>query len=373
MPLIWCETVKLFSLSPGVSGIQSFVNSLSAFGSLGAPGLPLGQMGASAGASRQSKAGGLAKPLGSDPGSGSFSKSQSSLQRAFALHHEDQRKKQEGVTSEEDMKQRLELMSELLSLKGVSSTEDYKTALIREKRRLAKKLYRASLPVEKKTEIKEKDKLHKRLKRATRWAATASMTDASQHFSDCSSDVASHKDFDDIPRSGSGFAGSFAAVGSVSVEGMQDKDQGGGGTASRHSCDSPRMPGSGPGPGSEDNPHSFGSESLAACDTGMGSGSGGVGIGGGVGRLGPSCLGNLPRICSSSSSAHIGVGTDPMESFASARPGHAVSAASMVFGSVGSVPWMDPLSFDAASQGHRPLDHDGGQREGYNLMKLGQR
>ncbi|XP_076460640.1 uncharacterized protein LOC143293559 isoform X1 [Babylonia areolata] len=358
----------------GVSGIQSFVNSLSAFGSLGAPGLPLSQIGASAGPSRQNRMGGL--PKSQRGGSAGYSKSHSSLQRAFALHREDKRRKQEGVTSDEDMKQRLELMTELLTLKGISSTEDYKAALLREKRRLAKKLYRASLPEEKKNEIKEKDKLHKRLKRATRWAASESMTDTTtQHFSDCSSDMTSQKDFDNVPRTSSGFGGSFTAVGSVSMGGLHDKDQGGGGgNASRHSSDSSRVgarPGS--GPSSEENMHGMGSEPLS-CDTGMGSGSAGLGSGsaGSIPRLGSSCLSNIPRICSTSA-AHVQVGTDPMESFASARPG-SVSSSSMVFGSVGSVPWMDPVSFDTSSQEHRHMDHGGGQREGgYNLMKLGQR
>ena len=331
-----------------MSGVQGFVQSLSAFGSMGGTALPLGQI-----------CGGRGGLQG--PGAG-YSKSHSSLQRAFALHSEDKRRKEAGEKDEE-IKRRLELMSELLALKGVNTEEEYKRALQREKRRVAKKLYRAGLPEEKKHEIKEKDKLHKRLKRATKWAATATMTDAAAQFSHDSANMSSGKEYEGggPPHSSPGSVSSYAGMSSEYVEDVPEKNES---SAGRMVSESSAMVQSG---GSESTsagrPHSLGSDSVG-CYPGLGSGS--------LPRLGPTSLGSMPRLGSASLTAFPRMGTDNMESFHSMAPAP-VSSGGMVFGSAASVSWMDSMSFDTEGQEQRRMDAATSPRDGHNPMKLGDR
>lgn len=177
-------------LSPGISGAQSYGNSLSAFGPMGPSGLPLGQIRGGPGTARQNKV--IPRASSSNLSfyrqRSSYSNSHLSLQRAFALYRDDKRKRRAGRREEEvKTKERLELMSagyrQLLEQKGLSSAEGYKKAMEREKRRVAKKLYRETLSERKKAEIKQKDKERKRMKRALRSANAESVSNIMQQFS----------------------------------------------------------------------------------------------------------------------------------------------------------------------------------------------
>ncbi|KAK7109902.1 hypothetical protein V1264_013861 [Littorina saxatilis] len=174
----------------GISGVQSFVNSLSAFGSLGAPGLPLARTHGLPDHSTQNSV------LPGAPGSHlsfhcpkpGYSSSHMALQRAFALYRDDKRKKGVSIKEEElKTEERLDLMSagyrQLLEHKGGLTLDYYKRAIEKEKRRVAKKAYRATLSEIKKSEIKEKDKERKRMRRSLSSAAGVDVSNIMQQFS----------------------------------------------------------------------------------------------------------------------------------------------------------------------------------------------
>lgn len=309
-------------LSPGMSGAQSYGNSLSAFGPMGPSGLPLDQIRGGPGTSRQNRV----VPRASSSNlsfyrqRSNYSSSHLSLQRAFALYRDDKRKRRAGRREEEvKTKERLELMSagyrQLLEQKGLSSAEGYKKAMEREKRRVAKKLYRETLSEGKKAEIKEKDKERKRMKRASRSVNAESVSNIIQQFS-------------------LGFSDSVPGLGSGSIQNTIRA-----GSDSRTGSDSA-------------------GSSLGTC---TGSAGGGLGIGTGS-------VGNISGVGSGSvglsEMGHRTAGTIPRLGSGSVR-----GVSGMATPSVESVSWIDSVSFDTGVE-ERAVSSASIPSDGQDPMKL---
>ena len=363
-----CKIFKSVSSPPGISGAQSYGNSLSAFGPMGASGLPLDQIRGGPGTARQNRV--IPRASSSNPSfyrhRSSYSSSHLSLQRAFALYRDDKRKRRAGRREEEmKTKERLELMSagyrQLLEQKGLSSAEGYKRAMEKEKRRVAKKMYRETLSEGKKAEIKEKDKERKRMKRATRSGNAESVSNIMQQFSLGFSDGVHGLGCDSIEnasRTGSGSVGGSLGIGVGSIGSI-----GMGSDSIENTCRTGSV-GGGLGIGSGPIESSLGIDS-GFIETTPRAGPGSVG--GSLGISARSVGSSLGIGAGSVGVAEIGLGT--AETVSRLGSGSVGDVPGMASASVESVSWIDSVSFDTGSE-ERVVNSASTPSDCQNPMKL---